>query len=379
MSGADHREERAEDEGENMFGWFRKAEPAPGGDRDGDDGHDGGGDGGGDGTAEREPRAPRREAERRTPPRTGAATGAGSGAAPGRAPATVTVPRAEWERLSAALDRIAELDKLEGRLTALEQDAARREARLGARIGALTGLPGRAERAEAALEELAVRAEAGLSRIDGLSRLHDALSVRLGATEAAAEAAARRLAEHDEVLDLMRAGQVSERTDLTDERALSHYAFADRLKALFTQRLPEVIGPRTATDGGDDVVLREAELVRQMCGALFGTGTGEPDLAELNRIVTDGGRIEPDRRGRRLLDRVGQEAADLLQSMAASGHPTEFVFDLPAGTVADPDRHILWPTCEPGRPVAFVVCPAYRAAGLRVLEPTVFALRGGKD
>lgn len=186
----------------------------------------------------------------------------------------------------------------------------------------------------------------------------------------------RVLEEQREVLDLVRVTKVEERTDLARENFLVHYELAQRLRVLYTQRMPDLIQPRLTAERPRDVVRRQAQLIRRVCLVLFGPdeqgGLGEPDLAELARITTDAGVVGLDQYHQGLLERVGTEAAHLLRAMTGSGHVSHFDFAVEPGALADPKDHALWPSCEAGHRVAFVVCPGYRAADRRLLETFVF-------
>jgi len=222
--------------------------------------------------------------------------------------------------------------------------------------------------------DLTRQAEHELARIAGGSDGATATVAR------PAERTERRLADverliqdHQRILDTIRARGVEDDPDLTREDFLVHYHLAEQLKALFTQRLPELTDARLAYERAQgqapDALWREAQLVRQLCLALFGGPA--PDLDAVTQVATAEGRVPLSGADERRLARVRREATDLVTAVAGSGHEAAFVFELPPATLADPDLHELWTSSRPGHPVAFVVTPGYEAAGRRVLPPAV--------
>lgn len=188
---------------------------------------------------------------------------------------------------------------------------------------------------------------------------------------------AELLARHSQVLEVLQARLACEDPGLTHAGFLVHHQLAGRLQALFTQRLPGLSGIRAQHERGHgddtDPPLREAELVREMCLALF--GQQEPDLARLAAIATSGGALALAGRDSRLLRRVQQEAQELRAAVTGTGHQVGFTFELPDGTVADPGRHELWASSVAGDPVAFVVTPGYKASGQPIMPPGVITAR----
>jgi len=112
---------------------------------------------------------------------------------------------------------------------------------------------------------------------------------------------------------------------------------------------------------------------REMCLALF--GQREPDFTRLAAIATSDGGLVLAGQDSRLLSRIQREAAELRAAVTSTGHRVSFTFELPAGTVADPDRHELWTSGIAGDPVAFVVMPGYEASGRRIMPPGVITVR----
>ncbi|MCY0947075.1 hypothetical protein [Streptomyces antarcticus] len=214
-------------------------------------------------------------------------------------------------------------------------------------------------------------------KIDTLSKeLTDRLEEALAVTERRFDQQQKNVDLIRENLDLLRAMGVETRTDLTLGAFLPHQRFAARLDTLYSQRLQLLIGPRTTAEHPPNTLLREAQLVQQMCLTLFGSDGRDPrngpDLTRLNRIVTSDGEVELSPQHLRLLNRVGREATDLCRAIADTGHPTQFIFEVEPGTVADPKKHRIPPPSEAGRPVAFVMCPGYQVADRPMLLPTVF-------
>lgn len=294
------------------------------------------------------------------------------------------IPQTEWKQLVVRLDG---LEALEARVRRLEADADAERAAVRAQTRSEMGeWADRVERRMRGIETRLRDTLAGFGplgeRVTELTARHEQADERVLALEGGAAETRRLLDELGEVLDLVRGAQVEERTDLTREDFLVHYELAGRLKALYTQRLPDLIQPRLAAERPRDAVRRQAELIRRLCLALFGPaedgGVGDPDLDELTRVTTDTGRVGLDQQHQRLLERVGAEASNLSRAMNESGYASRFDFSVAPGTVADPREHALWLSCEAGRPVAFVVCPAYRAADRRLLEPLVFTESGGE-
>ncbi|MFD8417801.1 hypothetical protein [Streptomyces sp. NPDC059466] len=294
------------------------------------------------------------------------------------------IPQSEWKQLTVRLDG---MEALEARVRKLEADAEAERTAVRARTRAEMGEW--ADRVERRMRGFDTRLRDTLAgfgplgdRLTELTVRHEDVDERALVLENTVADTRRLLAELSEVLDLVRVAQVEERTDLTREDFLVHYELANRLKALYTQRMPDLIQPRLAAERPRDVVRRQAELIRRLCLALFGPeehdGVGDPDLDELTRIVTDTGRVGLDQQHQRLLERVGAEAANLSRAMNGSGYASRFDFSVEPGTVADPREHALWLSCEAGRPVTFVVCPGYRAADRRLLEPFVFTESGGE-
>ncbi|MER5406329.1 hypothetical protein [Streptomyces sp. NPDC002769] len=294
------------------------------------------------------------------------------------------IPQSDWKQLAVRLDG---LEALEARVRKLEADAVAERAALRSQTRSEMGEW--AERVERRMRGFDTRLRDTLAgfgplsdRLTELTIRHEEVDERALALESTVADSRRLLDELGEVLDLVRVAQVEERTDLTREDFLVHYELAGRLKALYTQRMPDLIQPRLAAERPRDVVRRQAELIRRLCLALFGPeehdGVGDPDLDELTRITTDNGRVGLDHQHQRLLERVGAEAANLSRAMNESGYASRFDFTVEPGAVADPREHALWLSCEAGRPVAFVVCPGYRAADRRLLEPFVFTESGGE-
>ncbi|MEU0036903.1 hypothetical protein [Streptomyces sp. NPDC006333] len=294
------------------------------------------------------------------------------------------IPQSDWKQLAVRLDG---LEALEARVRKLEADAHAERAALRSRARSEMGEW--AERVERRMRGFDSRLRDTLAgfgplgdRLTKLTMRHEEVDERALALESTVADTRRLLDELGEVLDLVRVAQVEERTDLTREDFLVHYELAGRLKALYTQRMPDLIQPRLAAERPRDVVRRQAELIRGLCLALFGPdghdGVADPDLDELTRITTDNGRVGLDQQHQRLLERVGAEAANLSRAMNESGYASRFDFTVGPGTVADPREHALWLSCEAGSPVAFVVCPGYRAADRRLLEPFVFTESGGE-
>jgi len=193
------------------------------------------------------------------------------------------------------------------------------------------------------------------------------------AIESLAASTGLRFEEHERILDAIRARWVDENTDLTYQEFLAHYNFDEVLKSLFTQRLRRLTSTRIRDErsrqAAPDALLREAELVRDMSRALFRAAL--PDFGALADLITDGGRLEPSAKDRRLLAQVERDVTELVRGIRATGHKVVFVFDVPPGSQADPDRYELWTSSIPGRPVAFVVTPGYEAAGRRIRPPSV--------
>ncbi|WP_393086792.1 hypothetical protein [Streptomyces sp. LN704] len=298
------------------------------------------------------------------------------------------IPQSEWKQLAVRLDG---LEALEARVRRLEAEAEAEAdagwAALRSRTRSETGEW--ADRVERRMRGFDTRLRDTLAgfgplgdRLTELTVRHEQADERALALESTVADTRRLLDELGEVLDLVRVAQVEERTDLTREDFLVHYDLAGRLKALYTQRMPDLIQPRLAAERPRDVVRRQAELIRRLCLALFGPeehdGVGDPDLDELTRITTDAGRVGLDQQHQRLLERVGAEASNLSRAMNESGYASRFDFSVEPGIAADPREHALWLSCEAGRPVAFVVCPGYRAADRRLLEPFVFTESGGE-
>lgn len=292
------------------------------------------------------------------------------------------IPQTEWKQL---LIRLDDLEALEGRIRKLESDAAAHRAEVRSEMR--SELMGWADRVDRQTQGFDTRLRVALDALDPLrDRLvdmtlrHDRTDERMEAAEAAVADSRRLLDEQGEVLDLVRGARVEERADLTREDFLVHYELAERLKALYTQRMPDLVQPRLATERPRDVVRRQAELISRLCLVLFGPDehgeVGEPDLDELTRITTDSGLVGLDPHHQRLLERVGSEAANLFRAMTESDYVSRFDFTAEPGTPADPQQYALWLSCEAGRPIAFVVCPGYRAADRRLLEPIVFTESG---
>lgn len=294
------------------------------------------------------------------------------------------IPQSEWKQLTVKLDNV---DALEARIRRLEADAD--SERTALRSQTRSEMSEWAERVERRMRGVDTRLREARSTLGALSeQLYELTDRQERADEQAmvlesAVADTRRLLDElGEVVDLVRVAQVEEHGDLTREDFLVHYELAGRLKALYTQRLPDLIQPRLAAERPRDAVRRQAELIRRLCLALFGPeerdGVGDPDLEELTRIATDTGRVGLDQQHQRLLERVGAEAANLSRAMRESGYASRLDFAVEPGTVVDPKEHALWFSCEADRPVAFVVCPGYRAADRRLLEPLVFTESGGE-
>jgi hypothetical protein len=259
------------------------------------------------------------------------------------------------------------------------RDKGKRPHEVSIRLDGLDTLESRIRKLEAAADDqrAALASLGPLSdRLVELRMRQERAEERAQMLETAVADTRRGLDEQSEVLDLVRVTQVAERADLTREDFLVHYELAQRLRALYTQRIPDLIQPRLTAERPRDVVRRQAQLISGLCLVLFGPdeegGLGEPDLAELARIATDAGVVGLDARHQRLLERVGTEAAHLFRAMTGSGHASHFDFAVEPGAPADPEEHVLWPSCEAGRPVAFVVCPGYRAADRRLLETFVY-------
>ena len=186
-------------------------------------------------------------------------------------------------------------------------------------------------------------------------------------------ATAQTLTRYVEAVDNLRARLFIEDRSLTDADFLVHYQIGERLKRLFTQRLPDLTnvgagaGPRDAS--GMSALRREAHQVRLMCQALF--EGDEPDLKRLAAIVTGSGQVALSEPDGRLLERVQQEAARLRKDIEGTGHPYIFIFDLPTETTADSSQYELWTSAVAGEQVAFVVTPGYVVSGRRILLPTV--------
>jgi len=214
---------------------------------------------------------------------------------------------------------------------------------------------------DAMLAEMVARAEADISK-----RVQAEI-------ETLATSTGLRFEEHERILDAIRAHWVEEKTDLAGQEFPAHYDVDGVLKPLFTQRLRRLASTRIRDErsrvASPDALLREAELVRDMSRALFGAAV--PDFGVLAGLVTDGGRLEPSAVDRRLLAQVQRDVTELVRAIRATGHEVAFVFDLPRGSRADPDRYELWTSSIPGRPVAFVVTPGYEAAGRRIRPPSV--------
>jgi flavin-binding protein dodecin len=256
-----------------------------------------------------------------------------------------------------------------------------RSARLDARIASVVRrqldatLTGLVTQARAAIQDAVARAQ------DDIRTLAQAEASRIAGQADSAAAAIENLAtstrlrfeEHERILDAIRARWVDENTDLTDQEFLAHYNVGEVLNSLFTQRLRRLTGIRIRDERSrhvaPDALLREAELVRDMSRALFGAAL--PDFGALADLVTDGGRLEPSASDRRLLGQVERDVTELARAIRATGHEVAFVFDVPPGSQADPDRYELWTSSIPGRPVAFVVTPGYEAAGRRIRPPSV--------
>lgn len=194
-------------------------------------------------------------------------------------------------------------------------------------------------------------------------------------------ASAQTLTRYVEAVDNLRARLFIEDRSLTDADFLVHYQIGERLKRLFTQRLPDLtnVGAGAGAGPGDvsgTVALRrEAQQVRLMCQALF--EGDEPDLERLAAIVTGSGEAALSEPDCRLLERVQQEAARLRKDIEGTGHPYIFIFDLPAETTADSSQYELWTSAVAGEPVAFVVTPGYVVSGRRILLPAV--ITGSRD
>jgi hypothetical protein len=192
-------------------------------------------------------------------------------------------------------------------------------------------------------------------------------------------ATAETLTRYIEAVDNLRARLFIEDRSLTDSDFLVHYQIGERLKRLFTQRLPDLTnvgaGARPGDVSGTAALRREAQQVRLMCQALF--EGDEPDLERLAAIVTGSGEAALSEPDGRLLERVQQEAARLRKDIEGTGHPYIFIFDLPAETTADSSLHELWTSAVAGEPVAFVVTPGYVVSGRRILLPAV--ITGPRD
>ncbi|MGW3283136.1 hypothetical protein ACWDR3_00660 [Streptomyces sp. NPDC001002] len=270
----------------------------------------------------------------------------------------VLTPRADWERV---MDRLGTVEALAARVRDLERNNVT-DTQLGLYQAKLRA-------------ELAARIDTVTNRLAELTHRQEGAETRADELDAAVSATRRSLSELDEVLHLMRAEDVERQSTLTREDFAVHFKIRDRLDTLYTQRLESLISTRTTAENPVDRVLRRAELARLMCLALFGPVDGTwrgPDLDELARIATadDHVPLAPDQR--KLLQRVGAEAADLHRTITGSGYDGHFDFAVPTGTPASPPDHVLWTGCEAGRPVAFVVCPGYTAHGRQLLAPTVY-------
>jgi hypothetical protein len=192
-------------------------------------------------------------------------------------------------------------------------------------------------------------------------------------------ATAQTLTRYIEAVDNLRARLFIEDRSLADADFLVHYQIGERLKRLFTQRLPDLSNVGAGTGPGDvsgtAALRREAQQVRLMCQALF--EGDEPNLERLAAIVTGSGQVTLSEPDDRLLERVQQEAARLRRDIEGTGHPYIFIFDLPAETRADSSQYELWTSAVAGEPVAFVVTPGYVVSGRRILLPAV--ITGSRD
>ena len=217
--------------------------------------------------------------------------------------------------------------------------------------------------ARAAIQDAVGRAEADIRALAETEarRIAGHADSAAAAVQSLATSTRLRYEEHERILDAIRTRWVDENT------------VDDVLNPLFTHRLRRLASTRIRDErsrqAGPDALLREAELVRDMSRALFGAAL--PDFGALTGLVTDGGRLEPSAVDRRLLAQVERDVTELIRAIQATGHEVAFVFDVPPGSRADPDRYELWTSSIPGRPVAFVVTPGYEAAGRRIRPPSV--------
>ncbi|WP_214108263.1 hypothetical protein [Acrocarpospora catenulata] len=193
-----------------------------------------------------------------------------------------------------------------------------------------------------------------------------------------------RLGEMMSVIDLLRAQVLESRKDLTKQDFLVQYKLADRIKALFGERFPELTEARQAYEADahrkagttpPPPLRREAELVREMC-AIFAAG-GRNLVDDLVDLITAGGQVRLNASRSALVTRVVKEAQILRDAIEQTGHPYLFVFDVPHGTPANSAEHELWAHCHEGQLVDFVVTPAYVVADKRLAMPHVFTIGGG--
>ncbi|WP_169981423.1 hypothetical protein [Microbispora sp. H10836] len=291
---------------------------------------------------------------------------------------------AEWQVLRQEVDKLArdlaadvrrlerQVDELGARVAAVEQGAARHAAvasRADWAYGLARDAANRADDISRRVENVVARTDGLHTRVEAqesdLSGVRDTLAALVPLQETV-----HRLAE---TVDLVRERRVRERDDLTRDDFLVHFGFGARMKALLTQRLPELTETRVDDEKPTDVLRREAELVREMSRAL--TEPGDRMESWLTAVATDHGRLRLPPRQEQLLARVCAEADDVRRGLAGTGHRVRFDFDLPFGTVADPEEHEIWTACAPGEEVDFVVTPAYYAQGRKILPPSVFTRR----
>src|ERR1017187_1689425 len=259
--------------------------------------------------------------------------------------------------------------RLDMELQAVRQEAVQARSSIqGVAAKAVADIKAIAGQVRTDTDGLAGQVQADISTLGDTEerRIRELADAAVGATE-------RRFEEHERILDAIRARWVDDNPDLTPQDFLARYNFAEVLKSLFTQRLRKLTNPRIREERSQrpsvDALLREAELVRDMGRALFGSGS--PDFDALAALVTDGGRLQLSADDSRLLARVQRDVTQLINSIRETRHKIAFTFDVPPGSPADPDQYDLWTSSIPGRPVAFVVTPGYEAAGRHIRRPAV--------